>query len=45
MRICDLVYVLDAGRVIFRGTPDETRSSAVVRAAYLGSADGGDGVP
>ena len=36
MRICDYLYVLDFGQMIFEGTPAETQDSAVVRAAYLG---------
>jgi ABC-type branched-subunit amino acid transport system ATPase component/branched-subunit amino acid ABC-type transport system permease component len=36
MRICTEVYVLDFGRLIFHGTPDEARGSAIVKAAYLG---------
>ena len=37
MGICDYLYVLDFGTLIFEGTPDEVRRSDVVRAAYLGS--------
>lgn len=37
MSICDYLYVLDFGQVIFEGTPDEVRTSDTVRAAYLGS--------
>ena len=40
MSVCDYLYTLDFGRLIFEGTPDETRSSPVVRAAYLGGEDG-----
>ncbi len=37
MAICEYLYVLDFGELIFEGTPDEVRRSEVVRAAYLGS--------
>jgi ABC-type branched-subunit amino acid transport system ATPase component len=37
MSVCDELYVLDFGELIFQGTPAETKSSPVVRAAYLGS--------
>ena len=36
MGVCDHLYVLDFGRLIFAGTPVETRRSDLVRAAYLG---------
>jgi ABC-type branched-subunit amino acid transport system ATPase component len=39
MEICDFLYTLDFGRLIFAGTAAETRSSAAVRAAYLGDDD------
>jgi len=39
MEICDYLYTLDFGRLIFAGTPAETRASAAVQAAYLGDDD------
>lgn len=36
MDICDYVYVMDFGRLIFEGTPREVQASAEVQAAYLG---------
>lgn len=36
MDVCDHIYVLDFGRLIFEGTPRETSDSGEVRAAYLG---------
>ena len=37
MSICDYLYVLDFGRLIFEGTPKEAQTSPIVRAAYLGA--------
>ncbi|HEY2792005.1 MAG TPA: ABC transporter ATP-binding protein [Micromonosporaceae bacterium] len=37
MRVCDEITVLNFGRVIARGTPDEIKSSAAVTDAYLGA--------
>jgi ABC-type branched-subunit amino acid transport system ATPase component/branched-subunit amino acid ABC-type transport system permease component len=34
--ICDYVYVLDFGKLLFRGTAEEMRTSEVVHEAYLG---------
>ena len=39
-RICERVYVLDFGRVLFEGTSQEMVESEIVREAYLG-AEGG----
>ena len=36
-QVCDRVYVLDFGRMLFEGTASEMLGSDVVRAAYLGS--------
>ena len=37
MDICDYLYVLDFGQLLFHGTPTEVAASDTVRAAYLGS--------
>jgi ABC-type branched-subunit amino acid transport system ATPase component len=34
--ICERIYVLDFGRIIYEGTTKEALSSATVKAAYLG---------
>jgi ABC-type branched-subunit amino acid transport system ATPase component len=36
MSVCDYLYVLDFGTLIFEGTPPEVHDSEIVRAAYLG---------
>ncbi len=36
MRVCDVITVLDFGRVIAEGAPDEIRSNPQVTEAYLG---------
>jgi ABC-type branched-subunit amino acid transport system ATPase component len=36
MSVCDYLYVLDFGDLIFEGSPAEVHGSPVVRAAYLG---------
>ena len=41
MGVCDRIHVLDFGRKIFEGSPEQTRTDERVRAAYLGD----DGVP
>ncbi len=37
LRSCSTIHVLDFGRPLFVGAPDEIRASDVVRVAYLGS--------
>ncbi|GAA1795910.1 hypothetical protein GCM10009795_046710 [Nocardioides hankookensis] len=39
LSVCDRIYVLDLGRVIAEGTPDEIRNSPAVIEAYLGADD------
>ena len=36
--VCDYVFVLDFGSLIFEGTPEELRGSDQVRASSLGDA-------
>src|SRR5262249_11701605 len=37
MSTCNYIHVLDFGKPIFEGTPQEVAKSPIVRAAYLGS--------
>ena len=40
LEICDQLVVIEFGKVIGRGTPDEIRRNPDVVAAYLGSSAG-----
>jgi ABC-type branched-subunit amino acid transport system ATPase component/branched-subunit amino acid ABC-type transport system permease component len=42
MGVCDHIWVLDFGSVIFDGPPSDVQASEVVRAAYLGSTEIGE---
>jgi branched-chain amino acid transport system ATP-binding protein len=37
LSVCDRVHVLDFGKTIAEGTPEEIRASSAVVAAYLGT--------
>jgi ABC-type branched-subunit amino acid transport system ATPase component len=37
MSVCARLHVIDFGRPIFEGTPEEAQASAIVQAAYLGA--------
>lgn len=39
MTVCDYIYVLDAGKIIFEGTPEAVAKSDLVRNAYLGTGE------
>ena len=41
-QVCAHIYVLDFGRLVFEGSPNEMLNSDIVRAAYLGSEGGAD---
>ncbi|MDE0388017.1 MAG: branched-chain amino acid ABC transporter ATP-binding protein/permease [Rhodospirillales bacterium] len=43
MGVCDRVHVIDSGRTIAEGSPQEIRSNPAVIRAYLGSKDQGGG--
>jgi branched-chain amino acid transport system permease protein len=51
MQLCDTIYVLNEGKVISRGRPQEVRSDPLVIAAYIGeerrlvNVDGKEGSP
>ena len=43
MSVCDSIVVLDFGKVIATGSPREVQDNPAVTAAYLGTADTGEG--
>jgi ABC-type branched-subunit amino acid transport system ATPase component/branched-subunit amino acid ABC-type transport system permease component len=36
MEVCEYIYVLDFGHMVFEGTPEQVVNSPIVQAAYLG---------
>jgi branched-chain amino acid transport system ATP-binding protein len=41
MSVCDTIFVLDFGKMISAGTPEQVQSDPAVTAAYLGAEDAG----
>lgn len=37
MRVCEYIYVLDFGELVFEGAPSDVGNSEIVRSVYLGS--------
>ena len=45
MEVCDRIYVLDQGRMLAGGRPEEIRANLDVAAAYLGDSAVRDDAP
>ena len=43
MNVCDYIYVMDFGRLIFEGVPEAVAASEVVQTAYLGESTAHEG--
>jgi len=43
MQVCDYIYVMDFGKLLFHGTPAEVAGNPLVRTAYLG--EDSDAIP
>jgi branched-chain amino acid transport system ATP-binding protein len=43
MSVCDMIFVLDFGKLIAAGTPAQVQANPAVTAAYLGTEGTGDG--
>jgi ABC-type uncharacterized transport system ATPase subunit len=42
MQVCEDIYVLDFGELLYQGSPELVMRSEIVRSAYLGDDDGAD---
>ena len=42
MQLADRITVMNAGRILAEGTPEQIRANEAVQRAYLGTSSGGD---